>query len=277
MMVVAMFCLGIAISLGLGCQRGQASAPLPVASTASAGPAATLPAETAVVRPPPARERVHATLPKSPTGPLRRSRRPFTGKQLAWLSSFEFADFVREDGGTTDEAFEIRHTTKTRPRLGVTVRIDHCPPAAPGGKRSGRSRHVEREKPVTTDTRACTPMQLPLWQARSDELKQFMSSDLAARSDTRFDIAARRLDGATAISTYQLGHLFALDDHNQTVTLSSTAYALYYNDGVNRIRVMASYLDEAVPTRGQLVELAPPRDLEKMAVAFTRFYLHRWR
>ena len=276
MTVVAMFCLGIAIGLGLGCQRGQASAPSPVASAASASPAATPPTETAVVGPERAHERVHVTLPKSPTDLPRRTRRPFTSKQLAWLSSFEFKGFVREDGGTTDEAIEIRHTTTTRPRLGVTVRIDRCPPAAPGELRSGRPRHVEREKPATTDPRPCLPMQLALWQARRDELKQFMSSDLAMRSDTRFDIGARKLDGATAISTYQLGHLFALDDRNQTVALSSTAYALYYNDGVNRIRVMANYLDEAVPTRAQLVELAPARELQRMAVAFTRFYLHQW-
>jgi hypothetical protein len=282
MTVAAMFCLGMAIGLGLGCQRGQASAPAPVVNTATAGPATTPappappPAEAAVVPPAPARERAHVTLPKSSTSLLRRTRRPFTSKQLAWLSSFEFKDFVREDGGTTDEAVEIRHTTTTRPRFGVTVRIDRCPTAAPAGSRRARARHVEREKPVTADARPCLPMQLPVWEERRDELKQFMSSDLAMRSDTRFDIGARKVDGATAISTYQLGHLFALDDRNKTVALSSTAYALYYNDGVNRIRVMANYLDDAVPTRGQLVDLAPPRELERMAVAFTRFYLHHW-
>jgi hypothetical protein len=282
MTVAAMFCLGMAIGLGLGCQRGQTSAPSPVVNTASAATPATPPTsatpatEAAVVPPAPTHERAHITLPKSSTSPLRRTRRPFTSKQLAWLSSFEFKDFVREDGGTTDEAVEIRHTTTTRPRFGVSVRIDRCPPAAPAASRRGRARHVEREKPVTTDARPCLPMQLPPWQDRRDELKQFMSRDLAMRSDTRFDIGARRVDGATAISTYQLGHLFALDDRNQTVALSSTAYALYYNDGINRIRVMANYLDDAVPTRGQLVDLAPPRELERMAVAFTRFYLHHW-
>jgi len=287
MTVVATFCLGIAISLSLGCQRGQTGAPSPVANTASAAapvaPSATPPTpptpspEAAVARPAPARERTHVTLPKPATGVLRRTRRPFTSKQLAWLSSFEFKDFVREDGGSTEEAVEVRHTTKTRPTLGVTVRIDRCPGAAPGVSRSRRARRIDREKPVTTDQRPCLPMQVPQWLARRDELKQFMNSDLAVRSDTQFDIGARKVDGATAISTYQLGHLFARDDRNQTVALSSTAYALYYNDGVNRIRVMASYLDDAVPTRNKLIELAPPRELEKMAVAFTSFYLHQWR
>src|SRR5262245_45949625 len=121
MTVAAMFCLGMVIGLGLGCQRGQTSAPSPVVNTASASttsaspPAAAsapgAPPAEAAVRPALAHERAHVTLPKSPTSALGRTRRPFTSKQLAWLSSFEFKGFVREDAGTTDEAVEIHHTT----------------------------------------------------------------------------------------------------------------------------------------------------------------------
>src|SRR5262249_14906253 len=128
MTVAAMFCLGMAIGLGLGCQRGQASAPSPVVNTASAAAPAAPPTPatpaTEAAPPAPAHERAHLTLPKSSPSLLQRPRRPFTNKQLAWLSAFEFKDFVREDGGSTEEAVEIRHTTTTRPRFGVTVRID---------------------------------------------------------------------------------------------------------------------------------------------------------
>ena len=273
-----MFCLGAALVLDLACQRGQTSAPSPISNAAASVPAAVAPPAEPVVTRASAPEPVRITLPKAPNTPVRRTRRPFTSKQLAELSALDFQDFDRQERATTDLAVEVQHTTRTRPKLGVTVRIDTCPMIlAVGAARSPRARAVERAAPVPADPRACVPMRLALWEPRRDELKQFLSADLAARSDTRFYVGADRIAGTTAIYTYQLGHLFALDDRNQTVAQSSNAYVLYYNDGVNRIRVMASYLDEPVATREQLIALAPPRELEKMAAAFMSFYLHQWR
>src|SRR5262245_51976319 len=197
MRVVAMLCLGTAISLGLGCQRGQANAPLPISNTAPAAPVAaaapTVPTEPAVSRPAQVSERVRITLPKAASTPVRRTRRPFTGKQLAWLSAFEFKDFDRQSRGTTDDAIEVLHTTKTGPKLGVTVRIDNCPGAPrAGAARNTRPIHAERVAPAPTDPGACVAMRLPLWETRREELKQFMSSDLAMRSDTRFYVGVDR-------------------------------------------------------------------------------------
>jgi hypothetical protein len=120
-------------------------------------------------------------------------------------------------------------------------------------------------------------MELAPWKARGDELKRFLGKELVARPDTRFEVGARDIAGAPAIYTYQLGYFFGKDEKAQPVGTYSDAYILYYNDGVNQIRVNASYLDDAVGGIDQLLAIAPPEDLEKLAVAFMSFYVHEWR
>jgi hypothetical protein len=49
---------------------------------------------------------------------------------------------------------------------------------------------------------------------------------------------------------------------------------LEHNDGVNQIRVMAHYMDDAAGGIPQLLAIAPPDDLAQLAVA--SFDLHAW-
>jgi len=51
------------------------------------------------------------------------------------------------------------------------------------------------------------------------------------------------------------------------------AYTLYYNDGINRFRVMASYADAASGV-DRMKAIAPLGDLEKLATSFLSFYVH---
>jgi hypothetical protein len=197
-------------------------------------------------------------LPRSPDTPPRRTTRPLDGKELARLSAFEFKDFQRQDRGATDRSIEFRHTTTTRPILGVTVTIEPCDHAP-------KAQH------------ACTAMELAAWRARRDELEQSLPSDLAARPDTRFEIGTRDIANTPAIYTYQLGSFFGTDQRGQPVGAYSDAYILYYNDGINQIRVNAAYLDDAVGDIDHLLAIAPPEDLEKLAVAFLGFYVHEWK
>jgi hypothetical protein len=53
------------------------------------------------------------------------------------------------------------------------------------------------------------------------------------------------------------------------------AYIVYYNDGVNQIRVIASYKDDPTTTE-ELKKLAPKEDLEALALAFLDVYTHAW-
>jgi len=120
-------------------------------------------------------------------------------------------------------------------------------------------------------------MQLAAWRAVADRIEQALPAELRARPDTRFELGAREIAGVTAIYTYQLGAAFGSDDRGQPTGSYSDAYILYYNDGINQIRVNAAYVDDAVGDVDHLLAVAPPEDLEKLAVAFLKLYVHEWR
>ena len=54
------------------------------------------------------------------------------------------------------------------------------------------------------------------------------------------------------------------------------AYFLYYNDGVNTIRVVAEYKDDPRETKEKMAEAVPKSDLENVARAFMDAYVHAW-
>jgi len=243
----------LGVLLALGCQAGKSTPQAqPVGATSPTAEAGAGSAQATT----PAASPGHVTLPRSPATPPVRTTRPLGRAELERLSAFEFQDFRRQARGTTDRATEFRHTTRTRPVLGVTVTIEPCDHAP--------------------NANACPAMALSAWQARHDELRQSMPKDLADRPDTRFEIGARDLSGVPAIYTYQLGAFFGKDEKGQPVGAYTDAYVLYYNDGVNQIRVNAAYLDDAVGGSDHLLAIAPPEDLERLAVAFLGFYVHAW-
>lgn len=259
MRVVAM----LGLTLALGCKGDRPTQPAPKA----------MPASDAQPRPdaPPAVEPAHVRLPRSPDTPLHRTIRPLGRKELERLAAIELPDFEREDRGTTDESTELRHTTVTRPTLGVTIRIEPCGHPAPPPRDKRSAARAPNPPP-----HACLAMELAAWQAQAAQLEQALPAELRARPDTRFELGTRDLGGATAIYTYQLGAFFGNDDKGQPAGNYSDAYILYYNDGVNQIRVTAAYLDDAVGGIDHLLAVAPPEDLEKLAVAFLELYVHEW-
>lgn len=249
--------LGLGLGLLAGCKPGGSAPPPPAAappSPAAAGSARSItgtgaaagPAASAAAAP-------HVTLPRSPDTPLRRSRRPLDRARLDRLAAIEFADFERQDRGRTDAAAEFRHTTRSRPKLAVTVMVGPC-----------------------TAERRCPAMNLPAWTARRDELLQQLPRALRSRGDTRFEIGARAIAGAPAIAVYELGYSAGTDDHDQPSVEYIDAYVVHYNDGVNQIRVMAHYVDDTLGGIDQLLAVAPPDDLEKLAAAFASYYVHTW-
>jgi hypothetical protein len=192
-------------------------------------------------------------LPRSPATPLRRTARRLPRPKLDWLAAVTFPDFNRQERRAAQGSIEVRHVTQSRPHLGVTVTIGPCLTRA-----------------------ACPPMTLARWSARHDELLGQLPRELRNRPDTRFEIGAHALNGAPAIFTYQLGYSSGKDETDQPSLDYSDAYTLYYNDGINQIRVMAHYVDDPVGGIDRLLAVAPPEDLEKLAVAFASFYVHAW-
>lgn len=235
------------LAASAGCQSSSAPPPPPAASAPAA--TATRVAGSAV----PSVEPAHIQLPRSPDTPVRPTRRPLDPALLGRLAAIEFPDFVREDQGTAAGGVQFRHTTRSRPHLAVSIAVGPC---------SAR--------------RACEAMDLARWTARQGELRGQLPDDLRDRPDTRFEIRARAIAGAPAIATYQLGHAGGAGDRHQPSADYTDAYVLYYNDGTNQIRVMAQYADDAVAGIRPLLAIAPPEDLERLAVAFASFYLHAW-
>jgi hypothetical protein len=245
-----------------GSGSGSAGSGTAQASDLGSGSAATPP------------EPGRVTLPRTGDEPPRKTTKPLARAELERLAGIEFKDFHRQDRGVHERFTEFRHVTTTRPILGVTITIEPCARAEP--RRA--SRPVARKRAnAATPGHVCTPMQLELWKARTDELKQSLSKQLIARPETLFEVGTRDVLGTPAIYTYQLAAFFGTDETGQPVGAYSDAYILYYNDGVNEIRVNAAYIDDAVGGTDKLLAIAPREDLEKLAVSFMRYYLHEWR
>jgi len=209
------------------CKREPTPQPAPVIGDASVG--------------------THVRLPKLDDAPVRRSREPLGAPRLAQLAAIEHADFERQDRGGTATSVAFRHTTRTRPRLGVTVGMEAC----------GRCEVSEGA-------------------TRRAEVLAALPAALRDRADTRVEVATPAIAGVTAVAVYKLGAAFGHDEHGQPAGDYVNAYELDYSDGVNRIRVTASYLDDAVGGVEQLRAVAPREDLETLAVAFFRFYVQKW-
>ena len=73
------------------------------------------------------------------------------------------------------------------------------------------------------------------------------------------------------IYVYQLGQSFGPDGGTY-----SDAYALYYNDGVNEVRVVAEYKDDPLKTKADMARVAPQDQLAKIAMAFIDVYTQAW-
>jgi hypothetical protein len=244
---------GIAIGAGAGGCECRKPAPLAsvsaggAGSAGSAGSASDVPSAAGPTG-------SHIQLPRSDKAAVRPTRRPLDAAQLERLAALEFPDFERKDRTAPAGAIEVRHITRERPKLAVTVTIGRC---------NAQS--------------ACAAMDLAAWSARRDELLEPLPAPLRTRPDTRLEIGAAQIAGAPAIGIYELGYATATDDHDQPETDYIDAYVLIHNDGVNHLRVMAHYVDDAPPGGlAGLTAMAPQDDLAKLAMAFASYYLHAW-
>ncbi len=185
-------------------------------------------------------------LPKGDGTPPAKTTKPIEQADVDRMIKLDWEGFEKTDrtGGKT---FEVRLTTP-RPRLAVTVTITPC--------------------------FDCLPMDLEKWKAKGDAMKVLLAEELRNLPDTVFELGKTEINGQPVIFTYQLGYQSG-EDQNGPVGAFSNAYALYYNDNVNQIRVVAEYKDDWVK-REDMVRIAPREDLEKLARAFLDAYTHAW-
>ena len=188
------------------------------------------------------------TLPKGDGTPPKQSTKALTKEDFEKLSKHAFPGFtpiVRNK----DNQLDVRHATEARPILATTVTIAPC--------------------------FDCLSMELDKWKAKEAGLKMLLAEELRDRPDTTWELGTTELHGQPLIFTYQFGFSSGKDDQGNPEGAFSNAYALYFSDGKNQIRVVAEYKDDPV-TREDLKEIAPREDLEKLAKGFMDFYTHAW-
>ena len=187
-------------------------------------------------------------LPKGDGTPPKKTTAKLTDPDFKRMAAFDHPPFLKRIRNTQD-GMDVRFTTP-RPRIGTTVTITPC--------------------------FTCPPMTLDKWKEREDtDLKFLIGEDLRNRPDTTWEMGTVDLHGQTLVFTYQVGHFFGKDDQGNPKAAYSDAYALYFNDGINQIRVVSEYQDSPV-SRAEMLTIAPKEDLARIALAFLDFYTHSW-
>ncbi len=237
----------LGLALAIGCKsksNGQAAQGSGSAGSGSAGSAAAGSANTGQTG------STEIKLPKLSGTPANKTTKPIDKATTEKLAALEFPGFVKDVRKADDKALDVRHKTTTRPKLGATINAAPC-----------------------TD---CIPLELAKWQAIANALKaQLLPDELRNRPDTVFELGETEVNGQKLIYTYQVGHFFGKDELNQPQGSYSDAYALYFNDGINQIRIVAEYKDDAM-SREDMLKVAPREDLEKLARAFFDAFTHAW-
>jgi hypothetical protein len=118
-------------------------------------------------------------------------------------------------------------------------------------------------------------MDLDEWKKHEADLKKQWLGDLAQYPDVVWEMGKMDLHGQPLIYTYQLGQHAGSGEGGGTFMFSD-AYFLYYNDGKNKIRVVAEYKDDPVKTKEDMAKLAPKEDLMLLAISFLDAYTHAW-
>ena len=192
-------------------------------------------------------------LPQGPGTPPLKTTRKLGRADFENLAKLEYPGFTTQQHGLNDVVFEMRQITKDHPRLWATVTIEPC------GK----------------EPDDCPAMDLDTWKKREPELKK-MLGDLANFPDAvDWELGKTDLHGQPLIYTYQIGQHAGSGEGGGSFMFSD-AFILYYNDGVNRIRVVAEYKDDPVKTKELMAQQAPKGDLELLAISFLDVYTHAW-
>jgi hypothetical protein len=187
-------------------------------------------------------------LPTNSGTPPNKTTAQLDDAQSGRMAALEFPGFKKEVRNDKALGMDVRYRTEARPILSITVKASRC---------------ID-----------CKPMKVEAWDKEA-LLKDLVPIEVLRDKRTTFELGATDLNGAPAIFVYQLGSLTEKDDDQNTAAAYTNAYALFYNDGVNMIRVIASYKDQALDVES-LQKVAPKEDLERLAKAFMDSFTHAW-
>lgn len=181
-------------------------------------------------------------------GPPKKTTKPLAKEDFERLSKLEWPGFTAMVRTLGDKVLEVRQVTPGHPRFWATVTIQPC--------------------------LDCVPMDLEKWKAKTEDLKVLLGP-LKTTPGVTFDVGGTHLNGAPVIYTYQIGEGTSPGDEGGAQQHFTDAYALYYNDGVNQVRVVAEYKDDP-RTAAELAKIAPKEDLQVLALSFLDVYTHAW-
>lgn len=187
-------------------------------------------------------------LPRADGTPPKKTTKPLTKPDFEKLSKMEFPGFVADVRTVGDKVFEVRHKTNDHPRLWAVVTIQQC--------------------------FECLPMELDKWKAKEAEIKATNLEALKDAKGIEWELGETTLNGQKLIYAFQVGAAQAPGEGGGSYMYTNN-YAVYFNDGVNWIRVVGSYKDDPVSV-ADLKRLAPKDDLRALALSFLDVYTHAW-
>ena len=197
-------------------------------------------------------------LPKGAGKPVKTTE-PLPLKKLLELQQLTWKGFQAEPHAINPaKGMEVRHTTADKPKIAATVTIAPCSAQAVLGP--------------------CAAMTLPAWQAREAELKKMIPEEI--RAGAKFEIGTVKFHDTDLVYTFQLGETAGTiekgSNAGQRYVAYTYAYILYFNDGVNQLRVVAEYKDEAPEKVDDFLKLTPRSDLENTAKGFFDAFTSQW-
>jgi hypothetical protein len=111
----------------------------------------------------------------------------------------------------------------------------------------------------------CVPIDLARWRARRDELLAGLGPDLAKSPLTVLEIGEATIAGHKTITIYQAA-VFHDPSTPESPHLTSHALTVHWNDGVNRLVVIAADASPPMTTTiDDLIAIVPKRRLESLA------------
>ena len=208
--------------------------------------------------PPPAPDIV---IPHGDGKPPQKTTVPVTAQQMVDIAHLTFRGFATQPhAAKIDKGVEVSFVTEDKPRIAATVTIAPCGDKAVLGP--------------------CTPINLAAWTAKATDLKKIIPPALVSLPTTKFEVGVTKLNGVDVIYTFQLGLTAGVGTHGSAngkeYVEYSYAYVLYYNDGVNQIRVIAEVRDSSENTIDELVKETPRADLENVAQGFLDIMTQLW-
>ena len=185
-------------------------------------------------------------LPRGTGLPPMKTTKPVDLEVFNKLAALKYPGFEPERRGN-DKVLELRQMTTDHPKILTDAVIGPC-------------------------NNDCVPMDLAKWKDKTEALKEFLAPDLRTAPDTVFEVGQTELNGQPMIYTYQLAQKFKPGGSG----LYSEMYVLYFNDGVNQIRVGSHYADDPLQTKEDLAKSVSKEDLENVAKGFLDVYTQGW-